>query len=70
MSIGFRPTFNGTDLRLEVHIFDFNEDIYGQELTVHFVEYIRSNLKFDNIDALIVQMDKDSAQAKEILAGA
>ncbi|SEW54637.1 bifunctional riboflavin kinase/FAD synthetase [Chitinophaga arvensicola] len=68
MSIGFRPTFNGTDLRLEVHIFDFNEDIYGQELTVHFVEYIRSNLKFDNIDALIVQMDKDSAQAKGILA--
>ncbi|MDR6567112.1 riboflavin kinase / FMN adenylyltransferase [Chitinophaga ginsengisegetis] len=68
MSIGFRPTFNGTDLRLEVHIFDFKEDIYGQELTVHFVEYIRSNLKFDNIDALIVQMDKDSAQAKEILA--
>ncbi len=67
MSIGFRPTFNGTDLRLEVHIFDFNEDIYGQELTVHFVEYIRSNLKFDNVDALIVQMDKDSAQAKEIL---
>lgn len=68
MSIGFRPTFNGTDLRLEVHIFDFNEDIYGQELTVHFVAYIRSNLKFDNVDALIVQMDKDSAQAKEILA--
>lgn len=68
MSIGFRPTFNGTDLRLEVHIFDFNEDIYGQELTVYFVEYIRSNLKFDNVDALIVQMDKDSAQAKEILA--
>lgn len=67
MSIGFRPTFNGTDLRLEVHIFDFNEDIYGQELTVHFVEYIRSNLKFDNIDALVVQMDKDSVQAKEIL---
>jgi len=69
MSIGFRPTFNGTDLRLEVHIFDFNEDIYGQELTVYFVEYIRSNLKFDHVDALIVQMDKDSAQAKEILAG-
>lgn len=68
MSIGFRPTFNGTDLRLEVHLFDFNEDLYGQELTVYFVEYIRSNLKFDNVDALIVQMDKDSAQAKEILA--
>lgn len=68
MSIGFRPTFNGTDLRLEVHLFDFNEDLYGQELTVYFVAYIRSNLKFDNVDALIVQMDKDSVQAKEILA--
>lgn len=68
MSIGFRPTFNGTDLRLEVHIFDFHEDIYDQELTVYFVDYIRSNLKFDNIDALIVQMNKDSEQAREILA--
>ncbi|MBO9727589.1 MAG: bifunctional riboflavin kinase/FAD synthetase [Chitinophaga sp.] len=68
MSIGFRPTFNGTDLRLEVHLFDFNEDLYGQELTVYFESYIRSNLKFDKIDALIVQMDKDSAQAREILA--
>ncbi|MEC5146652.1 bifunctional riboflavin kinase/FAD synthetase [Chitinophaga sp. 212800010-3] len=67
MSIGFRPTFNGTDLRLEVHIFDFNEDIYGQVLTVFFVEYIRSNQKFDNIDALIVQMDKDSVQARATL---
>ncbi|TWF37135.1 riboflavin kinase/FMN adenylyltransferase [Chitinophaga polysaccharea] len=68
MSIGFRPTFNGTDLRLEVHIFDFHEDIYDRELTVYFVDYIRSNLKFDNIDALIVQMNKDSEQAREILA--
>lgn len=69
MSIGFRPTFNGTDLRLEVNIFDFNEDIYGQELTVHFAAYIRSNLKFAEIDALVAQMDKDAARAKEILAG-
>ncbi|CAL1519951.1 bifunctional riboflavin kinase/FAD synthetase [Chitinophaga sp. MM2321] len=67
MSIGFRPTFNGTDLRLEVHLFDFNEDLYGQELTVHFIDYIRANLKFDDINALVVQMDKDSAQSKEIL---
>ena len=66
--VGFRPTFNGTDLRLEVHIFDFHEDIYEQELTVYFVDYIRSNLKFDNVDALIVQMNRDSEQAREILA--
>ena len=68
MSIGFRPTFNGTDLRLEVHIFDFHEDIYEQEPAGYFVDYIRSNLKFDNVDALIVQMNRDSEQAREILA--
>ncbi|WP_143306960.1 bifunctional riboflavin kinase/FAD synthetase [Chitinophaga vietnamensis] len=67
MSIGTRPTFNGTDLRLEVHLFDFNEDIYGQQLTVFFEDYIRANQKFDNIDALIVQMDKDSEKAREML---
>ncbi|WP_160712597.1 bifunctional riboflavin kinase/FAD synthetase [Chitinophaga solisilvae] len=67
MSIGFRPTFNGTDLRLEVHLFDFNEDLYGKLLTVYFIAYIRSNQKFDNIDDLVVQMDKDSAQSRAIL---
>ncbi|RBL88745.1 bifunctional riboflavin kinase/FAD synthetase [Chitinophaga flava] len=67
MSIGFRPTFNGTDLRLEVHLFDFNADLYNQELTVYFIEYIRANQKFDDIKDLIVQMDKDSAQSREIL---
>ncbi|WP_212006291.1 bifunctional riboflavin kinase/FAD synthetase [Chitinophaga sp. HK235] len=67
MSIGFRPTFNGTDLRLEVHLFDFNADLYDQELTVYFIEYIRANQKFDDIKDLIVQMDKDSAQSREIL---
>ncbi|HVI44891.1 MAG TPA: bifunctional riboflavin kinase/FAD synthetase [Chitinophaga sp.] len=67
MSIGFRPTFNGTDLRLEVHIFDFNEDLYGQQLTVYFESYIRANQKFDDIKALIVQMDNDSAKARTIL---
>ncbi|MDQ0108552.1 riboflavin kinase/FMN adenylyltransferase [Chitinophaga terrae (ex Kim and Jung 2007)] len=67
MSIGNRPTFNGTDLRLEVHIFDFNEDIYDQQVTVSFVDYIRPNRKFEKIEELVAQMDLDSAKAREIL---
>ncbi len=68
MSIGTRPTFNGTDLRLEVHIFDFNREIYGQTLTVYFEEYIRANQKFDNIDDLVKQIAADAEKAKEILS--
>jgi riboflavin kinase/FMN adenylyltransferase len=69
MSIGFRPTFNGTDLRLEVHIFDFNKEIYDQELTVSFIDYIRTNMKFEKIEELVQQMDKDSEKAREIISG-
>jgi len=68
MSIGTRPTFNGTDLRLEVHIFDFNREIYGQTLTVYFEEYIRPNLKFNNIEDLVKQITLDAEKAKEILS--
>ncbi|KAA2240115.1 bifunctional riboflavin kinase/FAD synthetase [Chitinophaga agrisoli] len=64
MSIGTRPTFNGTDLRLEVHLFDFNGDIYDQQLQVQFIDFIRHNQKFGNVEALIAQMNKDSEQAK------
>jgi len=67
MSIGTRPTFNGTDLRLEVHIFDFDQDIYGSELQVQFIDFIRHNLKFDSAGALIEQMDRDSAEARRKL---
>lgn len=68
MSIGTRPTFNGSDLRLEAHLFDFNGDLYDQVITVQFIAYLRGNQKFGNVDALIVQMNNDSAKAKEILA--
>ncbi len=68
MSIGTRPTFNGVDLRLEAHIFDFSQEIYDKSLRVEMISYIRANLKFDNIQDLIVQMDKDSLAAKSVLA--
>lgn len=67
MSIGTRPTFEGTDLRLEAHIFDFNEDLYDQTIRVEIISFIRASQKFDNIESLIQQMDKDSLTAKEML---
>ncbi|PUZ29602.1 riboflavin biosynthesis protein RibF [Chitinophaga parva] len=68
MSIGTRPTFNGSDLRLEAHLFDFNGDLYDQVITLQFIAYLRGNQKFNDVNELIAQMDKDSATAKEILA--
>lgn len=67
-SFGRRPTFDNGAPLLEVHLFDMKADLYGKELRVHMVSYLRSELKFDNIDALIVQMDQDSAEARAALA--
>jgi riboflavin kinase/FMN adenylyltransferase len=68
MSIGTRPTFDGTDLRLEVHIFDFSSEIYGEQLRVEFINFIRHSQKFASIEALIAQMDKDSKKARQLLS--
>lgn len=58
-SIGTRPTFGENIPNLEVFIFDFDGDLYGAELSVALVDYIRPELKFDGIDALIAQMHED-----------
>ncbi|SFP07283.1 riboflavin kinase / FMN adenylyltransferase [Chitinophaga sp. YR627] len=68
MSIGTRPTFNGADLRVEAHIFDFSQEIYDKVIRVELISYIRANQKFDNIDALVAQMHKDSQEARTVLA--
>lgn len=67
LNIGTRPTFNGRELRIEVYIIDFNEEIYDQPITVQFIDYIRADQKFDHIDDLVAQMHQDTARAKEIL---
>ncbi len=67
-SLGVRPMFGENRPNLEVHIFDFAADLYGQHLSVALVEYLRPEAKFDGLPALIAQMDRDSAQAREILA--
>ena len=67
-SIGTRPTFGGIKPLLEVHIFDFDRDIYGEYIHVDFIGRLRSEEKFDDVDKLVEQMHRDSELAKEILA--
>ena len=67
-SIGTRPTFGSSKPLLEVHIFDFDKDIYGEYIHVDFVARLRSEEKFDDVSALVEQMHRDSAQARDILA--
>jgi len=67
LNIGFRPTVNGTTRTIETHIFDFNQNLYGQVLTIAFVEKIRGEKKFENLDALSKQLTLDRKDAMKIL---
>lgn len=67
-NVGDNPTFTNQYHRCEVHVFDFDQDIYGQDVKVEFIAYIRGEVKFSNLDQLIEQMDKDQNQARQILA--
>ena len=69
-SFGRRPMFDNGAPILEVFLFDFNGDLYGQRLDVAFLAWIRQEMKFDSIDDLIRQMDEDSAKAREALSRA
>ena len=64
---GARPTVDGEDTRLEVHIFDFSEDIYGQTINVRFRSFIREEQKFGSFEELKAQIEKDAKGAKIIL---
>ena len=64
---GIRPTFNQDIPLVEVHIFDFNEDIYDMEIKVQFQEKIREEIKFEGIEELLKQIKKDISMAREIL---
>ncbi|MFW8594502.1 bifunctional riboflavin kinase/FAD synthetase [Cribrihabitans neustonicus] len=67
-SIGVRPMFGGEVPNIETYLFDFSGDLYGATLSVGLVEFLRPELTFDGIEALIAQMDADCARAREILA--
>ena len=59
MNIGNRPTLNGKNETLEVNIFNFNENIYGKSLSIFFLNKIRNEIKFDSIEKLSNQLQKD-----------
>jgi riboflavin kinase/FMN adenylyltransferase len=67
-SVGCRPTIDGTEMLLEVHLFDFDGDLYGQHLEVQFVKKLREEERFENLDALTTQMHLDAQQARALLA--
>ena len=67
-SVGSRPTFNGTKPILEVHIFNFDEDIYGAYIHVDFIAWLRDQVKFDMVEDLVAQMDVDADNARSALA--
>lgn len=70
LNIGTRPTFNkNADNRsIEVHIFDFSDDIYGQEVTLLFVDKLREEKKFNDVEMLVEQLNKDKIAALKILS--
>lgn len=67
-SLGVRPMFGENAPNLETFLFDFKGDLYGQHLSIALVEYLRPEMKFDGLPALITQMDADSVKARDILA--
>lgn len=70
MNIGYRPTIedNSKTLSIEVHLFDFNQNIYGDTIDIHLMHRIRDELKFENKDALIKALDQDKRNAIHLLA--
>jgi riboflavin kinase / FMN adenylyltransferase len=67
-SLGVRPMFDGQIPNLETYLLDFKGDLYGQHLSVALVEFLRPELRFDGLPALITQMEADCQKAKGILA--
>ncbi len=65
-NLGYRPTFNGKKILLEVHLFNFSENLYNKYLTVEFKKFIRKERKFKNVDQLKEQIKKDLSKAKKI----
>jgi riboflavin kinase / FMN adenylyltransferase len=69
VNIGIRPTFEQHELTVEVNLFDFSDDIYGDDLTLFFVDRIRDEMKFSDLDALKLQISIDKKQIQELLTG-
>jgi riboflavin kinase / FMN adenylyltransferase len=69
LSVGYRPTFGGTQLRVEAFLLDFEGDLYQKRLELSFVRYLHPDIKFPTTDALVQQLHKDVADTRLIVAG-
>ena len=67
-NLGIRPHFEPPKELLEPYFFDFSGDLYGQRIEVELIEFLRPEAKFDSLDALMAQMERDCARAREVLA--
>ena len=67
-NIGLRPTFEQHELTIEVNLFDFSDDLYGHSLTLFFIDRIRDEMKFPDINALKTQISLDKERIRELLA--
>lgn len=67
-SLGTRPTVNGVEPLLEVHVFDFAGDLYGRTIEVEFIAKLRDEARFDSLDLMMVQMKADAALARDVLS--
>ena len=70
VSIGDNPTFGGQERTIEPFILDFDEDLYGKTLKLEFVQRLREQVKFDTVDALMKQIDRDVAETRQVLENA
>ena len=68
VNLGYRPTVSSerSERVLEIHLFDFERDIYGENLEVRFIRYLRPEKRFENVDALVHQIERDVQQAREL----
>ena len=67
MNIGFNPTVNGDKQTIEVHLFNFDQDIYDQNIKVSLLHYIREEQKFGSLDALKARLDQDQTESLAFL---
>ncbi len=69
VNIGIRPTFEQHELTVEVNLFDFSDDLYGHDLVLFFVDRIRDEMKFPNLEALKHQISQDKKRIQDLLTG-
>jgi riboflavin kinase/FMN adenylyltransferase len=69
VNIGVRPTFDGaSNMTIEAHLLDYSGDLYGQEITLSFIERLRDEQKFSGVEELISQIQQDVAKGRELLS--